>query len=379
MRILIFSESFLPLRTGVAKFTYELALNLHKRGHDVVVLTANFPDIPSTPFPVETVGEAGRIYANGSFTWFIKAPPWAVFRKFKEVIGRYGVEVFHNQGPLGPPYSMLSAHFVERIDPKIRRVGTFHSKRMRPTTTFKLLGRLLSPLVRRHHVLTAPSKSTAEEMESLLHLRGVRVVPNAVDTDVFRPDNPPLPDLQDGRKTALFVGRLDERKGIDTLMEAWRRLNGAGDFRRAHKLVVVGDGPLKGHVLDVAEETGNVLLYDNVPMGDPNFPRFYTSADFAVFPAKGGEAFGIVILEAFASGRPVIISDIPGYNEVATPETALLVPPDSPEGLARAMARMFSDDEMRRRMGERALTRAREFSWDSVIGRFLDLYQSIPK
>jgi len=377
MRILVFSESFLPLKTGVAKFTYDLAYHLTRRGQEVVLLTGNFKGIPDVPFPVERVGDVGKIYANGSFTWYIKGWPWTVYGKIREVIGKYGITVFHNQGPLGPPYSMLSASFVSRIDPRIRRVGTFHSKRMNPGRTFKVVGRVLSPLVKAHHVLTAPSSSTAREMEELFGIRDVKVVPNAVDTSVFRPDLPPLPEIADGRKTALFVGRLDMRKGVDTLMEAWDILSERmEDFKEKYKLVVVGNGPLKGRVVDAVSRHGNVMLYDNVPMGDPDFPRFYTSSDFAVFPAKGGEAFGIVILEAFASGRPVVVTDIPGYNEVATPETALFVSPDDPVSLSRAMERMFLDDDLRAVMGRNALRRSRLFSWDAVIDRFLELYDS---
>ncbi len=375
MRILVFSESFLPLKTGVAKFTYELAYHLTRRGQEVVLLTGNFEGMPDVPFPVERVGEVGKVYANGSFTWYIKEWPWKVYGKFKEVIGKYGITVFHNQGPLGPPYSMLSTTFVSRIDPRIRRVGTFHSKRMDPGLTFKVAGRILSPLVKAHHVLTAPTRSTAREMEEIFGISGVKVVPNAVDTSVFRPDLSPLPEIADGRKTALFVGRLDVRKGVDTLMDAWdilsERLEG---FRDRYKLVVVGNGPLKDRVVDAVKRHGNVMLYDNVPMGDPDFPRFYTSSDFAVFPAKGGEAFGIVLLEAFASGRPVVVTDIPGYNEVATPETALFVPPDDPEPLSRAIERMFLDDDLRVSMGRKALERSHLFSWDAVIDRFLELY-----
>ena len=375
MRVLVFSESYLPLRTGVAKFTYELAYHLNRRGYDVVLLTGNFEGVPPAPFPVETVGSVGKVYANGSFTWFIKEYPHRVYGKFKEVIERYGITVFHNQGPLGPPYSMLSPLFVSRIAPSVRRVGTFHSKRMRLDLSFRMVGRALSPLVRLHHVLTAPSRSTAREMEELFGIEGVRVVPNAVDTSVFRPDLPPLPALADGRRTALFVGRLDERKGVDTLMEAWGILSERmEDFGRRYKLVVVGNGPLRERVLEAVERYGNVLLYDNVPMGDPDFPRFYTSSDFAVFPAKGGEAFGIVILEAFASGRPVVVTDIPGYNEVATPDTALFVPPDDPLALSGAMERMFSDDDLRERMGRRAYARSQSFSWDAVIDRFVEIY-----
>ena len=369
MRIVIFSESFLPLRTGVAKHTYELALNLHKRGHEVILITGDFEG-EDYPFRVIKIGKVGRVYANGSYTYFIKASPFKLKKVLSRIHSEKPIDAFHNQGPLGPPLSMLSALMMKRVDSRVVRVGTFHSKRMGSPGPLRLVAPALSYLIKQHHFLTAPSRSTAREMEELFGV-SVQVVPNAIDTSYFNPSVPPYRPLMDGRRNVLYVGRFDERKGVDTLMEAWEKVSSAFSNVR---LVMVGDGPLRDLVEEYRKRLHNIVVYDDIPMGDERLPMIYRSSDFCVFPAKGGEAFGIVILEAFASGKTAVVSDIEGYNEVACPECALLVPPEDSVALSRAISKLLMDDALLRRLSEKALQRGMEFSWDRVVKQFEELY-----
>ncbi len=371
MRIVIFSESFLPLRTGVAKHTYELALNLHRRGHEVILITGNFEG-DEYPFRVVKIGDVGRVYANGSYTYFIKASPFKLKKVLSEIHSERPIDAFHNQGPLGPPLSMLSALMMKKVDSKVVRVGTFHSKRMGSPGPLKWISPALSYLIRQHHFLTAPSRSTAREMEELFGV-SVRVVPNAIDTSYFNPSVPPYGPLMDGKRNVLYVGRFDERKGVDVLVRAWNKVSALRDDVR---LVMVGDGPLRGLVEDYRKRLGNIVIFDDIPMGDERLPMIYRSSDFCVFPAKGGEAFGIVILEAFASGKTAVVSDIEGYNEVACPECALLVPPEDEDALSEAILKLLGDEELLKGLSQKALQRGLEFSWDRVVRQFEELYSS---
>ncbi len=371
MRIVIFSESFLPLRTGVAKHTYELALNLQRRGHEVILITGNFEG-DGYPFRVIKIGDVGRVYANGSYTYFIKASPFKLKNVLSKIHAEKPIGAFHNQGPLGPPLSMLSALMMKKVDGSVVRVGSFHSKRMGSPGPLRVLSPLLSYLMRQHDVLTAPSRSTAREMEDLFGV-SVKVIPNAIDTSYFNPSVPPYGPLMDGRRNVLYVGRFDERKGVDVLMGAWERVSAS---MRDVRLVMVGDGPLRDMVEGYRRRLGNILVFDDIPMGDERLPMIYRSADFCVFPAKGGEAFGIVILEAFASGKTAVVSDIEGYNEVACPECALLIPAGDEGALSDAIMRLLADGKLLSGLSERALRRGMEFSWERVVERFEELYTS---
>ena len=95
-----------------------------------------------------------------------------------------------------------------------------------------------------------------------------------------------------------------------------------------------------------------------------------------VSPALGGESFGMVLTRAFACATPAVASDIPGYAAVATPETAVLVPPGEPEPLTEAVVALLGDEERRRALGEAARRLAQErYGWDDVARRLLGVYR----
>jgi phosphatidyl-myo-inositol alpha-mannosyltransferase len=94
-----------------------------------------------------------------------------------------------------------------------------------------------------------------------------------------------------------------------------------------------------------------------------------------VAPSLGGESFGMVLTEAFACATPVVASDIPGYRDVMTAETGLLVPPDDPRALAQAVASLLADEPRRQRLAKGARDRAGAYSWDDIGRRLLAIYE----
>jgi phosphatidylinositol alpha-mannosyltransferase len=96
-----------------------------------------------------------------------------------------------------------------------------------------------------------------------------------------------------------------------------------------------------------------------------------------VAPSLGGESFGMVLTEAFACATPVVASDIPGYREVMTPETGVLVPADDPRALAQAVTDLLADEPRRLELGEGARRRARAYSWDDIGRRLLAIYEPL--
>ena len=113
-------------------------------------------------------------------------------------------------------------------------------------------------------------------------------------------------------------------------------------------------------------------------MSSHDLPRWYATADVFVSPASGNESFGIVLLEAMASGRAVVASDIPGYRSVVIPEVnGVGVPPGDAERLAAALAELVSDPERRRLLATRGRQRALEFAWPRVTQRIEALYREV--
>ena len=174
---------------------------------------------------------------------------------------------------------------------------------------------------------------------------------------------------------AVFLGRLKRRKGVDVLLEAMTRLPGVGRVQ----LVIAGDGEersalealseklgLKSRVRFLGSTTGQAKTY------------LLQNARFGVIPSRQWEAFGLVVLEGYASGLPMIATDMPGLADLIQPETTgLLVPPESPEPLAAAMQRLFADDALVARMSAAGRQVVQQYDWSNVARRHVELYERL--
>ncbi|HYL72432.1 MAG TPA: glycosyltransferase, partial [Candidatus Dormibacteraeota bacterium] len=143
------------------------------------------------------------------------------------------------------------------------------------------------------------------------------------------------------------------------------------------RLVVVGDGPMRWGYERQAEALGVQDVQFCGFVGAELIPRYYASADVFGAPATGGESFGIVLLEAMASGVPVLASAIPGFGQVVTNDgDGLLLPPKQPEVWAAALESLLDDPARRRRMGDAGVVKAQHYDWRRVVDEVLDVYQA---
>ena len=142
------------------------------------------------------------------------------------------------------------------------------------------------------------------------------------------------------------------------------------------RLIIVGDGPLRGMVESYVSghRLENVVLAGYVP--DQVLPRFHASADVFCAPATGRESFGIVLLEAMATGLPVVATEIPGYLSVVEAGVdSLTVRPKRPVELGAALTVIARDQLLRLRLGEAGLAKAQQFAWPRIAARVIDVYQ----
>jgi phosphatidylinositol alpha-mannosyltransferase len=200
------------------------------------------------------------------------------------------------------------------------------------------------------------------------------VIPNGVDVERFCAATP-LP-WAGASPTVLFVGRHEEpRKGLPELLralpEVCRRVPGT-------RLVVAGTGDMDRHaglMADLRLDTSGVVTFAGMVPAE-EIPRYFASCDVYCSPATGNESFGIVLLEAMASGKPVVASDIAGYASVVTTgQEGALVPPEDPPALARALARLLLDPELRWRQGEAGRETAARYDWSRIAAQVLDAYE----
>jgi glycosyltransferase involved in cell wall biosynthesis len=174
----------------------------------------------------------------------------------------------------------------------------------------------------------------------------------------------------------LFVGTLEPRKNLTTLLHAYAllRAEGLGD---GLKLVIAGRaGWLYADIFATVKTLaleGEVIFSGFV--ADEDLPDLYRGARLFVFPSLY-EGFGLPILEAMASGIPVITSTTASMPEVAG-DAAILVDPHDPKAVAEGMARVLAGDQVRQTLIQRGLRRAQQFAWDSVARTTLDVYMAL--
>lgn len=234
-------------------------------------------------------------------------------------------------------------------------------------------------IARRSDAVTVISSYTAAQLRRSVPEADSVVIP--FGATVPTPAQVPPPFGHPGPMRLLFVGRLVERKGVHRLLEALARLADPGSVR----LSVVGDGPERPRLERLAAELGvaeRVEFAGFVPA--EGLRRAFEEADALVLPAvydrKGDvEGLGVVLIEALAHGRPVIGSDAGGIPDIVVDgETGLLVPPDDPAALARAIERLRDDPVAARAFGARGRAWVeRQFGWERIIGALEALYRSL--
>jgi phosphatidylinositol alpha-mannosyltransferase len=146
------------------------------------------------------------------------------------------------------------------------------------------------------------------------------------------------------------------------------------------RLIIVGDGPLRGRAESyiARHKLSNVVMAGYVP--ETVKPRYYTSADIFCAPATGAESFGIVLLEALASGLPVVATEVPGYMSVLeSGRDSITVPPKNWRELAASLVILARDPELRSRMSDYARHKARRYAWGVVASEIVGVYQEARK
>lgn len=367
LKIGIVTQSFYPIRGGVAEHVYHTARELERLGHTVTVVTATFSRFDDDRgLRVVRVGRDVTIPSNGAFVNMTVGV--GLGRELAEVEAREGFDLVHIHSPMDPLLPVLAVKHLTA--PKI---GTFHTYSEPPPFLLWLWGRF-APLADRLDGRIAVSQSARAYAQRVFGGE-YEVIPNGVDTERFTPELPALAEFGDGRPTVLFVGRMDPRKGLKYLLKALPRLVARVPQAR---LVVVGNGLLRRYYQSYlpAALRDRVHYVGFVP-GEV-LPRYYRTADVFCAPSTSGESFGIVLLEAMASGTAVVASDITGYNSViANGVEGLLVPPRDPDALADALAALLLDKKRRTQMGVAGREKAESFAWSVVTRAIEDYYYEV--
>jgi phosphatidylinositol alpha-mannosyltransferase len=346
-----------PLPGGVNEHVRFLYENLRLRGHDVRILTSSHGLQRSSEGDVIRIGKGFSVPSNGSVGTITLSPRYV--SQVQKVLDREKFDLLHFHEPFVPFLSLIVLRQSTSVN-----IATFHAY-AGFSPAMELGKRTLTPYAARLHGRIAVS-AAARHFADRFFPGDFKVIPNGVNVGRYQ-RAVPIARWQDGTLNILFVGRLEDRKGLPHLLKAFRLVRKSGFECR---LLVVGSGPQEREARRYVMTRGlqNVEFLGRV--SDAEKAQLFKTADVFVSPATGRESFGIVLLEAMAAGTPIVCSDIHGYKGVVQRgRQAILVPPRDSKALAAGISELLANPTLRERMGAAGLERAAQFSWEHVTAR----------
>lgn len=350
---------------GVVSHVRDLAEALQRLGHQVSVLAPVDDDESPLPAYVVPAGRTVPVRYNGSTARLIFGPVSA--RRARRWLREGRFDVLHLHSP-----EALSLSLLTLLSASGPIIGTFHAANPR-SRVLALISPAVQPQLEKLQGRIAVSPAARRTIVD--HLGGDAVViPNGVDVAGFAAAEP-LPGWPGPGGAIGFLGRLDEpRKGLAVLLAAFPELAAA---RQGLRLLIAGPGDgdavrraVPAHLQD------RLVLLGRVSEADKR--RFFHSIETYVAPNTGGESFGIVLLEAMASGTPVAASHLDAFARVLDDGRAgRLFPVADPAGLAAAVGDLLDDPGERRRLAGAAAERVRAYDWSSVARSVVGVYETV--
>lgn len=365
-RVAIVTPVFPPYRGGIGTVAAEDAAMMRDQGFLVEVFTPKYAK--------QSALQEGVTRFQPFYAWGNAAVLFDLLKALQ------GFDLVHLH------YPFFGSDILAAFAAKIWRTPLIVTCHMRPKAagilgfTFRAYRSVLERFIFRTAQTVLVSSLDYAKENGIRHHRLV-AYPFGVDVQRFSPGDSAKArerfGLRSGVPTMVFVGGLDAAhyfKGVDKLLETCARLVSPW------QLLIVGDGNRRSIFEERVRELGisdQVHFAGSVPFED--LPEAYRAADVHVLPSLDrSEAFGVVTLEAMATGIPSVVSDLPGVRSViAAEETGLLAEPGSIELLALALERLLGDSVLRERFGKAARQRAVEdFSKEKVADRLISIYKA---
>jgi phosphatidylinositol alpha-mannosyltransferase len=357
VRIGIVCPYSLTVHGGVQGQVLGLARSLRALNHEVRVLAPC--DGPPPDAGVTPLGNSLPTAANGSVAPV--APDIPAQLRLIRALRDEEFDVIHLHEPFAPGLTHTAVLFKSAPI-----VATFHAAG--DDLAYRFFRPLVVAAAKRLDVRAAVSVDA--QRVAVENIGGdYELVFNGVELEQFTKATPWDDGVAgDTRPTLLFVGRHEPRKGLEVLLDAMVSMP------EHVRLWIVGDGP---ETAELQRRTaGDPRLEWLGRISDAEKASRMRAADVFVAPSLGGESFGIVLLEAMASGVAVVASDLPGYANVARAgRDAALVPPGDPAALARTLTEVLGDHELANRLVLSGEERAAEFSMDRLAERYVGLYE----
>jgi len=367
MKILIVNKLYSPWIGGVEKIVQQIAEGLNGKNE------LNIEVLCCQPFGRGEFEEVNgvKIYRASSLGMLWGMPlSFDFFKLFKRIFQTVDIIDLHYPFPLA-----TLAYFI--FKPKIKLIIHYHSDIVRQ----KVLEFLIRPII--FYTLKRADKiivSNQNVLKNSFYLKSFQqkceIIPFGVDLDNFR--RRARKEIKKIRekygKFILFVGRLSYYKGVEYLIDAMKDIES--------KLVIIGDGPTKKRLeLKIKNLKIENKIYFLSAQEEKDLINYYRACEVLVLPSIfKSEAFGLVLIEVMACGKPVISTELGTGTSFVNKDgiTGFVVSPRDSRSLSNAIRKIITNDKMTKKFGENALNRAKEeFSLDKMLKKTIFVYQNI--
>lgn len=414
MKIAICSDAYYPMTNGVAVFTTNLAKGLKSRGHEVIVISPSFngkrhtkvdkksgvinhfltakrfhlyPDqIHDIPDKKEVLGlKIPRlVYKNG--LWLSTRPR----REIKKILKEFKPDIIHLQtaGPVG----LGVMAYIKKTDTPL--ISTGHSYPDNFTSQFKLLRPIKRPVnvAVRHYLnsflkdaeyATMPTELAIEELIPKNRKRfkvPVEALSNGVDLSAFKPGKVSEEiskkyHLEKNPHRVLYIGRVDPEKSIDIVIKAFKQV--LEEIPDA-EFVLIGDGADKARLEKLTKhlKIGDSVRFLGRILPPDLYELYRTGSVFAT--ASETETQGIVLIEAAATGLPLVAVDAGAIKEICkNGKNGYLCQPEDVDGIAKSLIKILSNPKKQQEMGVASLEIAKSHDLNNTLKRFEEIYCDI--
>jgi glycosyltransferase involved in cell wall biosynthesis len=363
MKIAILVSGFPPDRIGGMEIaSYNIAKHLADNGHSIHVITSSYSKyhLNKDKFAVHTINMMGTKIIG----------PFFDQRKILPIIKEINPEIIHAQGISTSGISGFTAFLIKNLL-KIPYVVYGRGGDVYPFKAEKIL---VKAILNEADSIIALTKSMKKEMQKI-SAKEISVIPNGIDIDRFNDSSPKFSESLDTK--IIFVGNLRPEKGVSYLIEA------IGHITKKYinsRLLIVGEGPQKENLEKLVNKLNinNRVIFSGKVTTD-EVPVYLKNSDIFVLPSLQ-EGFPNVLLEAMASGLPVVATDVNGINEIIEDiKNGFLVQSKNSEEIAKKILLLINNNDLRKNICDENRKKAAKYSWQRTVQMLEDVYEAILK
>ena len=359
MKICLVSPYDISKTGGVTNHIVNYAIELRDMGKTVTILTTSsnerfhLQDIKiinlGKPVPIHFGSTVAQIFLN-----------WKSFFKIKNFFEKNKFDIVHIHEPLVPFISIFSIIFS-----KSKTIVTFHAT-LKKSWMFMAWGYLFKPWLEDKEVFIAVSESAKNSLRRYGYNLPIQILPNGVSKNFFYKSKN---NKKNNKIKILFVGRNEERKGVEILIESFKILK-SRQLKRNFELIMIGENIEKlKKKYNYLEDCKFLAQLEGKDLVD-----HYYNSDILCSPAIENESFGIVLIEAMASKAAVLASDINGYNDLVDNKNGLLFKNKDINDLSNKLTLLIENDNLRNNLINNGYRFSTRYNWQNISKDIYRIY-----